>query len=92
MTTEELIGENSAKVAEIRRPSKAVGRWLSSLFGCHHKEMSRPFSRQGQTYRTCMECGARREFNLKTWETRGKFYYGLPGSKRSAGVNHLAMQ
>ena len=58
--------------------SAAVGGWFTRLFGCQHKEMSRPFTDQGQTYRTCIDCGARRQFNLRRWEMQGDFYYGLP--------------
>jgi hypothetical protein len=58
-----------------------IGGWLTSLLGCRHKEMSRPFSSQGQTYRSCLECGARRQFNVGRWEMQGDFYYGLPTGK-----------
>src|SRR5262249_12668120 len=53
-----------------------VRHWLQGIFGCQHKQMSRPFSRQGETYRVCLTCGARRQFIESTWETRGPFYYG----------------
>jgi hypothetical protein len=52
-----------------------VGNFMARLFGCRHKEMSRPFSNQGQTYRTCLDCGARRKFNLGSWEMQGDYYY-----------------
>jgi hypothetical protein len=44
-------------------------------FGCQHREMSRPFSRQGETYRVCIGCGARRQFDAKTWNSSGRHYY-----------------
>ena len=52
-----------------------VAGWITKLFGCWHKEMSRPFSLQGQTYRTCLDCGARRQFNAESWEMQGDYYY-----------------
>ncbi|MDQ6652057.1 MAG: hypothetical protein M3Y84_04855 [Acidobacteriota bacterium] len=52
-----------------------LGRWLSGLFGCPHKEMSRPFSRQGETYRVCINCGAQRGFDENTWNFAGPFYF-----------------
>ena len=58
-----------------RNTSLGVRNWLGGIFGCQHKEMSRPFSRQGETYRVCLTCGARRQFNESTWETRGPFYF-----------------
>ncbi len=66
-----------------------IGRWLTRLFGCRHREMSRPFSSQGQTYRSCLSCGARRQFNLGRWEMQGDFYYRLPTSKHFHALNGL---
>ena len=60
-----------------------VGTWFTRLFGCWHRQMSRPFSNQGQTYRTCLNCGAGRKFNVGRWEMQGSFYYSQP-------VNSLA--
>jgi hypothetical protein len=85
MKTGDVIRNNDAKVVQIKGSSEGVGRWLSSLFGCRHREMSRPFSGQGQTYRTCLECGARRDFSLNSWEMRGNFYYGLPAVNNLRG-------
>jgi hypothetical protein len=70
--------------------SAAVAGWFTRLFGCRHKEMSRPFTDQGQTFRTCLDCGARRQFNLRRWEMQGDFYYGLPSSKYFRPLSDLA--
>ncbi len=59
----------------VSRITTAVGGWLGELFGCQHKQMSRPFSRQGETYRVCIGCGARRQFDAKKWQLQGPFYY-----------------
>jgi hypothetical protein len=40
--------------------------------------MSRPFSRDGRAYRSCLNCGAQRQFNIGKWEMTGGFYYGQP--------------
>ena len=53
----------------------ALGRWLGEVFGCQHKEMSRPFSRHNETYRVCIGCGARRKFDAQQWKLQGPFYY-----------------
>ena len=45
------------------------------IFGCWHGNMSRPFSRGNETYRTCVACGARRRFDLEHWKMVGPFYY-----------------
>ena len=52
----------------------AAERLLGTLFGCRHRRMSWPVTRDGQTYRACLKCGARRSFDVKTWKTRGSFY------------------
>jgi hypothetical protein len=48
---------------------------LTRVFGCWHREMSRPFTLRAESYRVCLECGAHREFDTKTWEMTGPFYY-----------------
>jgi hypothetical protein len=52
-----------------------VGNLVARVFGCWHGELSRPFSRDGRAYRTCLSCGAQRQFNLGNWEMQGSFYY-----------------
>lgn len=53
----------------------ALRNWFTGVFGCSHKELSRPFSRHGESYRVCIGCGARRRFDQQTWNSRGPFYY-----------------
>lgn len=52
----------------------AVERLPRTLFGCWHRRMSWPITRDGQTYRSCLKCGVRRSFDVKTWKTCGSFY------------------
>ena len=58
-----------------------IGGSLNRLFGCWHSRMSRPFSSDGQSYRVCVSCGARRQFDIRSWETQGDFYYGRPTNR-----------
>lgn len=51
---------------------------MARVFGCRHAKLSRPFSRDGRAYRSCLHCGAHRQFNLGNWEMQGGFYYGQP--------------
>ena len=51
---------------------------MARVFGCRHADMSRPFSRDGRTYRSCLNCGAQRHFNLRSWTMQGGFYYNQP--------------
>jgi hypothetical protein len=55
-----------------------IRRTTARILGCWHVNMSRPFSRGNETYRTCVACGARRRFDLKKWEMVGSFYYPEP--------------
>jgi hypothetical protein len=55
-----------------------IGSLVARVFGCRHAEMSRPFSRDGRAYRSCLNCGAQRHFNLGNWQMQGSFYYGQP--------------
>ena len=48
---------------------------LGKFFGCEHGDLSRPFSRSQVAYRSCLKCGARKQFNTETLETFGTFYY-----------------
>ena len=48
---------------------------LKRVFGCWHREMSLPFTRGNKTYRTCVNCGARRRFDLQRWTMVGGFYH-----------------
>ena len=69
-------GETSEPVDQVNVDA-SLGRQLSlitRLVGCSHKEMGRPFSEGKTRYRSCLKCGARRQFNEKTFETFGKFY------------------
>lgn len=47
---------------------------LTRLFGCWHENLSRPFTEGNTAYRSCLNCGARKQFNPDTLETYGNFY------------------
>ena len=48
---------------------------MGKIFGCGHGNISRPFIQDGTSYRSCLSCGARKQFNPETLETFGDFYY-----------------
>lgn len=52
-----------------------IGGFMARVFGCRHGELSRPFSREGRAYRSCLSCGAQRRFNLGNWQMQGNFFY-----------------
>ena len=51
---------------------------LTRLFGCQHTNISRPFSVGRTSYRACISCGSRRQFDPETLQTRGAFYAAPP--------------
>lgn len=58
-----------------RALNNAAQRLVARLVGgCWQHDLSRPFTRNGKTYRVCMKCGLSRDFNLNTWETHGASY------------------
>ena len=59
-----------------------IGSIMARFFGCRHAEMSRPFSRDGRAYRSCLNCGAQRQFHLGKWQMQGRFYYGKPQARQ----------
>jgi len=66
-----------------------LGDFVARILGCWHTQMSRPFSHQGQAYRSCLNCGAQRKFNLGNWEMQGSFYYNRPSTKQAYHVASL---
>ena len=75
LTTERVIDRNDDS------SGKRVGL-MASLFGCWHKELSRPFTLKNDSYRVCTDCGARRRFDTKSFKTSGRFYYVPFGTAR----------
>jgi hypothetical protein len=70
-------------------PSSVIGRignLMARVFGCWHVQLSRPFSREGRAYRTCLSCGAQRQFNLGNWEMQGGFFYGKASTRHFGPV------
>jgi hypothetical protein len=47
---------------------------ITALFGCWHDNLSRPFVTGKTAYRSCLGCGARRQFDPETLITHGGFY------------------
>jgi hypothetical protein len=76
-TANSIVGhhQNVVQIPVSMSSHTGVTGWLTKLFGCWHKELSRPFSLHGQAYRTCIHCGARRQFNVGRWQMQGDFYY-----------------
>jgi hypothetical protein len=67
---------------------------ISKLWTCWHRHMSRPFTRDGETYRVCLRCGVQRRFDLEAWKTKGAYYREKkvmqPANAKSAAVSARA--
>ncbi len=48
---------------------------FGKLFGCWHKQISRPFTIGDDSYRACLNCGARKHFDTNILKTYGSFHY-----------------
>lgn len=48
---------------------------IGRMFGCFHRNLSRPFTRDEVSYRSCLECGARKRFDTDSLRTFRTFYY-----------------
>ncbi len=71
---------DQGRIAEaiLNRTNGAFGGKIGvfgKVFGCWHKQMTRPFTNRNASYRACLNCGARKKFDTKTLKTYGPFYY-----------------
>lgn len=72
----EVLAGTSRRQADVsKRTFGAKVGIFAKLFGCEHSNVSRPFTTGGTSYRTCLNCGARKQFNSETLQTYGSFYY-----------------
>jgi|SRR5690349_18149302 hypothetical protein len=73
-----VLEQNIIAESVINRTDGSFGKKIGiigTLFGCWHKDLSRPFTNKRVSYRTCLQCGARRKFDTRSLETSGPFYY-----------------
>ena len=60
-----------------RALNHAAQRLVNRLLGCWQHDLSRPFTRNGKSYRVCVKCGISKDFNVTTWKTHGTSYVPL---------------
>ena len=73
-----ILEQNNIAERLIDRTAGAFGEKIglvAKLFGCKHKALTRPFTNNDKSYRACLECGARTEFDTQSFRTLGTFYY-----------------
>jgi len=73
-----ILEQNRITESLINRTGEAFGNkigLLGTLFGCWHRSLSRPFTIGNDSYRACLDCGARKHFDPETLKTFGSFHY-----------------
>jgi len=82
---QEILEQNLTSERVLGRKYDSLGTkigLLGKLFGCWHKDLSRPFTDIRGSYRVCTDCGARKVFDTKSFKTLGTFYYPPSVSSR----------
>ena len=72
---EATIETRNISPASPNSPAALLAHFSARLFGCWHKDMGRPVTLGGETYRVCLDCGARRRFDTESWNTYGPYYF-----------------
>jgi len=73
-----ILEQNRIAKSLINRGGEAFGNKIGvfgKLFGCWHTDLSRPFTIEKTSYRACLHCGARKQFDTQTLKTFGSFHY-----------------
>lgn len=73
-----VLEQNTIAQSVINRTEEVFGNKIGifgSLFGCWHKQLTRPFTVGNDSYRACLDCGARKQFDTKILKTIGSFHY-----------------
>ena len=73
-----VFEQNRIAESIINRTNGAFGNkigLIGKIFGCWHKELSRPFTNRNASYRACLNCGARKRFDTQSLQTLGPFHY-----------------
>jgi hypothetical protein len=60
------------------------------LVGCRHRQMGKPLTIGGTTYRICRDCGAYRLYDLKKMRFDGDYFYRLPAGGRATHSYSIA--
>lgn len=73
-----VLDQNFIAEQVINRTNGAFGKKIglfTKFFGCWHKQLTRPFTNRNASYRACLNCGARKQFDAENLKTFGPFYY-----------------
>ena len=73
-----ILEQNKIAESFVNQSDETFGNKIGlfgQLFGCWHKQLSRPFTKRNVSYRACLHCGARRGYNTQTLKTFGPYHY-----------------
>lgn len=59
---------------EVRGFGEKIGI-VAAVFGCWHRNLTRPFVSGSAAYRACLHCGARKPFDTESLQTYGSFHF-----------------
>jgi hypothetical protein len=82
-----VFEQNKIASSLINRTEGSFGKPIGifgKLFGCWHRELTKPITSKRNTYRACLDCGARRKFDPTEFRSTGPFYY--PPAVKSESV------
>jgi len=61
-----LLEQNRIAESLINQTTETFGNKIGlfgKLFGCWHKNLTRPLTIENSSYRSCLRCGARKQFD-----------------------------
>ena len=73
-----ILEQNLPAGNVVQNKADHMGRKIglfTSLFGCWHKRLTRPFTTDKDTYMACIECGARKKVDTNNFKVSRAFYY-----------------
>jgi hypothetical protein len=59
----DLLGLNRSQNGEVLTMANMMLMAFEFLFGCWHRNLSRPFTLSGWTYEVCLNCGKKLEYD-----------------------------
>ncbi len=73
-----ILDQNLMTNGKVSRNEQVFGEKIGimgKIFGCWHRELSRPFTNKRSSYRSCLSCGAMKRFDTESLKTFGPFYH-----------------
>jgi hypothetical protein len=70
----EVLSVSRTHSFDVKTHLNSIRYVINRIFSCWHIRMSRPFTHERESYRTCLRCGMRRSFDVQKWKSRGRFY------------------